>query len=100
MHITNMDEILERVYNKETNFTESELRELAGEYAYKQLFEEPRRWVRTVESILAINDKYFSITWEQGLTESQESEFDNQPVEVTVSKEMVETTYYTPITNK
>lgn len=43
---------------------------------------EDRRWTRDMESIIKLGDRYFSIMWEQGLTECQENEFWNQPVEV------------------
>lgn len=43
---------------------------------------ENRRWSRSVCSIVELGGKHYSITWEQGLTENQENEFWNQPVEV------------------
>lgn len=40
------------------------------------------RWTRSVTSIIVLNDRYFAVDWEQGLTELQENEFWNQPYEV------------------
>lgn len=37
---------------------------------------ESRRWTRTAYSVVEIEGRYFEINWEQGLTESQESEFE------------------------
>lgn len=34
-----------------------------------------RRWSRSVTSIVKINDRFFCIKWENGLTENQENEF-------------------------
>jgi hypothetical protein len=41
-----------------------------------------RRWSRSVTSIVKINDRFFCIKWENGLTENQENEFYDQPYEV------------------
>ena len=43
---------------------------------------ENRRWSRSVQSIVALGDRYFAIDWEEGLTEMQENEFYDQPYEV------------------
>lgn len=40
------------------------------------------RWVREMESIVELDGRYFSILWMRGLTEYQEDEFEDQPVEV------------------
>lgn len=43
---------------------------------------ESGRWTRSVQTISKLGDRYFSTFWEQGLTEYQENEFYEQPVEV------------------
>ena len=40
------------------------------------------RWTTTVETIIELCGRNFSIVWERGLTEYQENEFYAQPVEV------------------
>lgn len=47
---------------------------------------ENRRWSQTIESVIEVAGRYFKIKYERGLTESQENECYNQPVEV-VKKE-------------
>lgn len=63
--------------------TESELRELRWEFnEVETIYGENRRWSRSVRSILEIGGRYFALDWEEGLTELQEHEFYNQPIEV------------------
>lgn len=73
-------EILNKIDNDE-KLTESELSELTCDDIERE-YGDNRRWSRSVESICKIGDRYFSITWEQGLTECQEDEYYSQPVEV------------------
>lgn len=91
-----MEDILKRLYNKTNDFSENELNILATEYAKTIISHESRRWVREMQSILKIKDKYFSITWDQGLTEMQENEFLYQPEEVIKSVKYIEKEFYTP----
>jgi len=42
-----------------------------------------------METILIIEGKYFSIQWEKGLTENQENEFYDQPIEVSLHEEEI-----------
>jgi hypothetical protein len=62
--------------------TEEEIRELVWDYEVDREEGDNRRWSRTITSIVQLCDKYFSIDWEQGLTECQENEYYNQPYEV------------------
>lgn len=43
---------------------------------YERINGENRRWTRTVTSIFQFGDRFFSVDWEEGLTEMQECEFD------------------------
>lgn len=77
------DELLQRVYNGKQNFTESELAYLAYEYARFDFIKgDDRRWSSYCQTILKIEDRYFLIGFDQGLTENQEDYFDSQPIEV------------------
>lgn len=82
------DELLKRVYHGEQNFTEEELELLATEYdKFDFIKGEDRRWLVGCTTILNIEDKYFSISWDQGLTEGHENEYDCQPKQVNLTKE-------------
>ena len=48
-----------------------------------------RRWSETVTTIIKAKGRYFSIDWENGLTENQESTFDEQPIEVEKKEKVV-----------
>jgi len=54
-----------------------------------------RRWSETVTTIIKAKDRYFSIDWENGLTENQESYFGSQPVEVEKKEKVVTKTVVT-----
>lgn len=62
--------------------TEKELSELVWGYSIETSYGDNNRWTRSVTSIVQLGDKYFSIDWEEGLTEYQDNEFFAQPVEV------------------
>jgi len=62
---------------------ESELRMLLYEYdEIEREYGDNRRWSRSVNSIIKLGERYFSLDWEEGLTECQENEFYSQPIEV------------------
>lgn len=57
------------------------------------------RWVREMESIVELDGRYFSILWMRGLTECQENDFEDQPVEVRkhTYEKIIEVTEWIPI---
>jgi hypothetical protein len=67
----------------------SELRELVFGFEVDRIEGDDRCWTRTNESIVKLGNRFFSIQWEQGLTECQENEFDYQPKEVISRKRKV-----------
>lgn len=68
--------------DKKIELTEYELRSLVMEEAYEVTAGENRRWSRTISSLFEHGDRLFMVDWEQGLTESQENMFYDQPYEV------------------
>ena len=75
-------EFLER-YDKKEKFSESELEKL--EYFGEEIdrIEGPnRRWTRTIKNIFKVEDRYFALEFEEGLTEYQDNMYYNQPYEV------------------
>jgi hypothetical protein len=79
---THFEEILLQKIDRGEPLTERELSTLVCEYDIDTEYGDNRRWSRTVTTIVQLGDRHFSIDWEQGLTECQENEFYNQPVEV------------------
>ena len=63
------------------NLTERELEEFHC-YGNDVEYGENRRWSRTVTTEVEYDGRFFIINWEEGLTESQENEFYDQPYEV------------------
>lgn len=75
-------EFLER-YDKKEKFSESELEELEyfGE-GIDRIEGANRRWTRTIKNIFKVEDRYFALEFEEGLTEMQDNMYYNQPYEV------------------
>lgn len=76
------DEVMLSKIDNGENLTKAELRELVFGFGVETEYGENRRWSRTNTTIFSIKDRFFSVYWEEGLTEYQENEFDNQPFEV------------------
>lgn len=79
---THFEEIMVNKIQNGEKLTEKELREVVQGYEIESDYGENRRWTRGVTSIVKLCDKYFSVDWEEGLTEYQENEFYEQPYEV------------------
>jgi hypothetical protein len=60
-------------------FTAEQVREAVFERDVETIEGENRRWVRSNTSIVKMEDeKFYELHWEEGLTEMQESEFEEQ----------------------
>lgn len=75
------EEIMVQKIDKGELLSESELSELR-EFSIETSYGENRRWQRTVTDIVELCGRYFSLEWQEGLTESQENDFTEQPFEV------------------
>ena len=73
---------ISRKLNSKQKLTENEIQTLVWNYDIEQNEGDSRRWTKTIETIIEFEGKNYSILWEQGLTEMQENEYYNQPVEV------------------
>ena len=79
-----MDKLLIKLLNKE-KFTEEELCDLFWEYddyVVDEWKSEDRRWSCYNYKVLKLEDRYFLLEADLGLTESVENNFDFQPTEV------------------
>lgn len=80
-------EFLDR-YDTKDKFSENELKMMAwGEYPTEsELIEEDAgdegRWYRCINTVFKVDNRYFSLIWERGLTECQDNEYMYQPTEV------------------
>lgn len=92
-------EVLHKLDNGQ-ELTEQELRTLAYEYAdeAKRKYGDNDRWTRPVSDIIEIGNRYYSLTWREGLTEMQEDESFAQPERVypTRSMHLIERVRYIP----
>ena len=86
-----MGDLEQRLYNGSVDFTEDELGELVYEYSFITEYGDDRRWSKSAESIIKIEDKLFCIEWEKGLTENQEDGSYSQPYEVEAHEKEVTT---------
>lgn len=76
------DEIVLSKIDSKIPLTGNELSTLVYEYAVDRENGENRRWTRSVYTVIELLGRYFQICWEEGLTECQENEFLEQPIEV------------------
>ncbi len=79
-----MDKLLSKLLNKE-KFTERELGDLFWEYddyVVDEWKEENRRWYCRNYKVLKLDDRYFRLEADIGLTENIEHNYDFQPTEV------------------
>jgi hypothetical protein len=58
------------------------------------------RWQQEMETIFKIGDRHFSICWMSGLTECQENDFYNDPVEVEAITKTIKVTKWKPLKEK
>ena len=83
------EEFIKKYDNKE-RFSDNELSRLVWEMnEVDEIRGENRRWSQSVETIFEVEGRYFSLMWENGLTEMQENEFYDQPVEVELVEKVV-----------
>ena len=81
--------MLIKIDNKET-FTERELKALIWEFDEADCIKgDDGRWSRNITSIIRLGDRFFSINWEQGLTENQDDYGFTQPEEVRLEEKEV-----------
>ena len=92
---------------KNKTFTEEELQELIQDYLFTNqgdkieyeiidtiYDDELNRWSRNVQTSIKYKNKYYSILWEEGLTEYQDNEFYEQPYEVIKKTKVIEQDYW------
>lgn len=81
----NVNQVFDRLDRGE-EFTKEELRDICYVLEpYDIIVGDNRRWTRYVTNIYKSNDgsnRYFALTYDQGLTEDQENFFIDQPIEV------------------
>lgn len=79
---SHFEELMIQKIDKREKLSEKELRILVQEYEIESEWEENHRWTRSVCTIVKLDERYFAVNWEEGLTECQEDEFYEQPYEV------------------
>ena len=88
----NEKEFLKR-YDEKDQFTENEIESILWDFLqFDEINGNDHRWYRPVMTIIKVNDRFFAIDWNRGLTEYQEHEYPNQPYEVESRKKIIEVT--------
>lgn len=71
-------------YDSGAQFTEQEISDAIWDFRQVEEIEHGhRRWTEDMTTIVQVADRFFKINWERGLTECQDDEYWDQPVEVT-----------------
>ena len=94
------EELLKKIDSGE-KLKKNDIREVL-EYEVESEYGDNRRWSRSVTTISQIGDRYFSTNWDEGLTEYQENEYYEQPVEVEKNtyEKTITVTEWVPVNNK
>lgn len=80
------------MFNKIThneNLSEKEIQDIIDSYEISRIDGESSRWTKSITSICKLENSYFQIDWEQGLTEYQENMYMNQPFGVFKEEKIV-----------
>lgn len=80
---------LEEKVKAKITLTENEIKEVVNEYSIEDIPGEDNRWTRNITSIIQIDNEYYMINWERGLTECQEDYYPEQPVKVIKEEKVV-----------
>ena len=86
------EEFLQRYDSGKPNFTKDEIEKMAYEEFGNWIdIAEGRthRWYREVETIFEVEGRLFAVSWNEGLTEQQENDFDDSEVYEVVKKEKI-----------
>lgn len=77
------EEVILNKIDSGEKLNKSEISDLVWEFEeVDRKYGDNRRWSRSVTSIVKVNNRFFCVEWENGLTENQENEFYSQPYEV------------------
>ena len=71
----------EKLLSGET-LSERDIRDLINEYEIEEIAGDSGRWTRFMTTIIQVDGVFYSIDWQQGLTEMQCDEYLDQPVKV------------------
>lgn len=74
-------EMLDKL-NKHEKLEEWEIENLVIENKVDEEVNDKGRWEEYMFTVVQLDDKYFGIDWNRGLTENQEDSFMDQPYEV------------------
>ena len=86
------EEFLKRYDSGKPNFTEDEIEKMAYEEFGNWIDTaegRTHRWYREVETIFEVEGRLFAVSWNRGLTEQQENDFDDAEVYEVERKEKV-----------
>lgn len=85
MSIEHQKEILNKIKHKEP-LSKNELYDVIFQYDIYTKEGSDSRWYRNISTISKLDDTYVITNWKQGLTDSQENEYDEDPIIVTKVK--------------
>lgn len=86
----NFERYIINKYDSKEALTPRDIRVLVEEFEWEREEHENRRWSRWVDVVVKLEDRYFMVGYDEGLTEMQENEYDDtsivevMPVEKTI----------------
>ena len=79
-----MKELIEKL-DKQKDLESRDYYNLVYDFKFYEETGEDGRWTRPMYTVAKLNDRYFEVHWQKGLTELQEDYFDEYPVEVKIA---------------
>lgn len=76
------DRLKMKLQDESKELSEQEIKRLVSGYSVYEEEGKEYRWDREMLTVFKIGDKFYAVSWRQGLTENQENWYDNQPYEV------------------
>lgn len=67
-------------YDNKRDIDEEIIETLIWDYRIDEIEHDEHRWTKTIETIVEVQNRLFSICWERGLTEYQENIYDDAEV--------------------
>lgn len=87
----NFEQYIINKYDNNEELTPGDIRTLVLEFEWERKEHENRRWSRWVDVVVKLEDRYFMVGYDEGLTEMQDNEYDDtsivevMPIEKTVT---------------
>lgn len=83
----NFEQYIINKYDSKEALTPRDIRILVEEFEWERKEHEKRRWSRWVDVVVKLENRFFRVGYDEGLTEMQDNEYDDTSIEEVVPVE-------------